>query len=84
MLGLNQADDKEIAKIYMEENGFTFPNILDASPASWEVINKYETLGMTAVPLTYLIDREGKVVEAWYGYQEGRAEMAIEKMGLDG
>ncbi len=25
-------------------------------------------MGMSAVPMTYVIDREGKVVRAWYGY----------------
>lgn len=44
---------------------------------------RYETLaGMSAVPMTYLIDREGKVVEAWYGYELGRAEKALKKLGL--
>ncbi len=32
--------------------------------------------------MTYLIDREGKVVEAWYGHQQGRAEKALKKLGL--
>jgi peroxiredoxin len=44
---------------------------------------QYETLGgMSAVPMTYLIGRDGKVVEAWYGYREGQAEEALKKVGL--
>jgi peroxiredoxin len=44
---------------------------------------QYETLsGMSAVPFTYLIDREGKVVEAYYGGAEGRATKALKKLGL--
>jgi peroxiredoxin len=44
---------------------------------------QYETLGgMSAVPMTYLIDREGKVVEAWYDYRQGQAEKALKKLGF--
>jgi hypothetical protein len=36
------------------------------------------------VPLNYVIDREGKVVDAWYGYEKGhkRALAALEKAGF--
>jgi peroxiredoxin len=41
---------------------------------------------MSAVPMTYVIDREGKVVAAWYGFEEGDAEKAskelLKKLGL--
>jgi len=44
---------------------------------------QYETLiGMSAVPMTYLIGRDGKVVEAWYDYRENRAEKSLQKIGL--
>jgi hypothetical protein len=43
---------------------------------------EYETLGMSGVPMSYLIGRDGKVVEAWYGYEDGRAEKALKKLGL--
>ena len=33
--------------------------------------------------MSYIIDRDGKVVDAWYGYEEGhrRAIAALQKMG---
>jgi peroxiredoxin len=37
---------------------------------------------MSAVPMTYVIGRDGKVVDAWYGYEEGRAQKALKKLGL--
>jgi peroxiredoxin len=37
---------------------------------------------MSAVPMTYVIGRDGKVVDAWYGYEKGRAEKALKKLGL--
>ena len=83
MLGVNESDDRTIAVEYLKANKVTFPNILDVSPAANRAMTQYETLaGMSAVPMTYLIDREGKVVEAWYGYQKGRAERALKKLGF--
>jgi peroxiredoxin len=83
VLGINTADDRKIALDYLKENSVTFPNILDASFQAQRVMTGYETqTGRSAVPMTYLIDREGKVVEAWYGYEPGRAEKALKKLGL--
>lgn len=82
ILGFNCADDKEIALEFMRENSATFPNILDSS----DVAGRIEYIGYkgTGVPLNYIIDGQGKVVDAWYGYEEGhkRALVALEKAGL--
>ncbi len=44
---------------------------------------QYETLsGMSAVPYTYVIDREGKVVSAWYGYEPSQTEKALKQLGF--
>ncbi len=83
VLGVNVSDDRQIAMDYLKANKVTFPNILDTTPAGTKAMMRYETLGgMSAVPMTYLIDREGKVVEAWYGSGEDRAERALKKLGL--
>ncbi len=83
VLGVNTTDDRKIALDYLKENKVTFPNVLDSSEAAGRALMKYETLGgMSAVPFTYVIDRDGKVVDAWYGYETGRTEAALKKMGL--
>jgi len=86
VLGVNNADDRKIALAYLKENQVTFPNALDASDAAIRAMGQYETLGMSAVPMTYVIDREGKVVAAWYGFEKGDAEKAskelLKKLGL--
>ena len=83
VLGVNTADDRKIALEHLKANGVTFPNILDSSEAANRAMMQYETLGgMSAVPMTYIIDRDGKVVAAWYGYDTGAAEKALEKLGL--
>jgi peroxiredoxin len=83
VLGVNSADDRKIALDYMKANEVTFPNILEASDAANRAVSQYETLGgMSAVPMTYVIGRDGKVVDAWYGYEEGRAPRVLKKLGL--
>jgi hypothetical protein len=65
VLGLNTADDRKIALDYLKENKVTFPNVLDSSDAANRAVAQNETLGdMSAVPMTYLIGRDGKVVDA--------------------
>lgn len=61
----------------------TFPNILDSSAAANQAVAQYETLGgMSAVPMTYVIGRDGKIVDAWYGYERDRAPKVLKKLGL--
>ena len=82
VLGVNNADDRKIALDYLKDNEVTFPNILEASDAANRAMSLYETLGMSAVPMTYVIGRDGKVVDAWYGYEAARTQQALKKLGL--
>ena len=82
-MGVNTADDRKIALDYMKANEVTFPNILEASDAANRAVMQYETLGgMSAVPMTYVIGRDGKIVDAWYGYEAARNQQALKKLGL--
>jgi len=68
---------------YLKANHATFPIVLDSSDAARQALMQYETLqGMSAVSMTCLIGRDGKVVEAWYGYEEGQTETALQKLGF--
>ena len=82
VLGLNTADDRKIALDYLKANQATFRNILDSSDAANRAMAEYETLAMSAVPMTYIIGRDGKVVDAWYGYDKDRTQKALKKLGL--
>jgi hypothetical protein len=81
ILGCNASDDKQIALEFMRENGAEFPTILDSSDAATKV--SFQDYRGSGVPLNYIIDREGKIVDAWYGYEEGhpRAMAALQKTG---
>jgi hypothetical protein len=81
LLGLNTADHKQIALDFMRENGVAFPNILDASDAAKTVAHRdYPDAGC---PTNYIIDRDGKVVDAWPGNDErhSRVIAALQKTG---
>ena len=80
---MNTADDRKIALDYMKANDVTFPNVLESSDEANRAVMQYETLGgMSAVPMTYVIGRDGKVVDAWYGYEAARTQQALKKLGL--
>jgi len=62
----------------------TFPNILDSSDAAIRVcFQQYQGAYGSAVPMNYIIDRDGKVVDAWYGggREHPKAIVALQKMG---
>ena len=82
VLGFNSADKKQIALEFMRENSATFPTILDSSAVARKT--SYSDYRADGVPLNYIIDREGKVVDAWYGYEKGhpRARAALRKLGI--
>jgi hypothetical protein len=81
VLGFDCADDKKIAMDLLRENDVTFPNIIDSSPAARKVgDDDYQN---AACPTNYIIDRDGNIVGAWCGYEEGhpQAIAAIQKAG---
>ena len=82
ILGFNFSDDKKIALNFLHDNSATFPNILDVSDEA--VKTGFLTYGAAATPVSYVIDREGKIVDAWIGYEKGHKQAldAIQKAGL--
>jgi hypothetical protein len=82
ILGFNCQDDKQIALEFLKENSVTFPNIIDSSDAAVKIAS--DSYKGSGVPLNYIIDKEGKVVDTWLGYEKGhkRAKAALEKLGL--
>jgi len=85
VLGFDCSDDKKIALDMLRENGATFPSIIDSSEAALKVcFQDYQRSGSSAVPLAYIIDPDGNVVDAWYGYEEGhlKAKTAIDMLRI--
>ncbi|HEX7320053.1 MAG TPA: TlpA disulfide reductase family protein [bacterium] len=88
VIGIDNDDDYEIAKRFLNENSITYPNVIDASPAAQDIqCKQYQTkAGRRASPMTYLIDRDGKVADAWYGSDKENDEKDItnklKKLGI--
>jgi peroxiredoxin/outer membrane lipoprotein-sorting protein len=84
ILGFNCADDKRIALRFMHESSVTFPTVLDSSDAAEDLMLRGYRNKTRSVPLNYIIDSQGKVVDAWCGYEEGsnRTQAALKKAGL--
>ncbi len=83
VLGFNWADRLEIAADLFKKLSLKFPTVLDSSDeATATGMQKYGAMG---VPTSYLIDREGKVVGAWVGYEGESGEMpaALKKLGFE-
>jgi len=83
ILGLNFTDDRCIARAFLKANGATSPTVLDASQIAERVVWGGYGNKPLDVPLSYVIDRDGKVVDAWYGYEEG-SERGLDALGRAG
>jgi peroxiredoxin len=81
VLGFNCTGEKERILDVLRENSAAFPNIVEASSDAKQISREYR---QSAVPLNYIIDRQGKVAAAWYGYKEGdeRGMKVLEKLGI--
>ncbi|MFB0555512.1 MAG: M56 family metallopeptidase [Phycisphaerae bacterium] len=77
VLGFNCSDNKETALDFIQKHSVTFPNVIDSSDAA-------QNYTMSRVMLSYIIDKEGKVVDCWDEYDKDhkRAIAALQKLGL--
>ncbi len=82
VLGVNVSDDRVITAEFLRECGVTFPNILDASPAAEKVYSR--DYGVGSIPVNYLINGDGIVVDGWIGHLEGhgRVSSALRTLGF--
>ena len=82
VVGVNVSDEREISRQFLSNHGVTFPNILDSSMAAEKA--RSQDYGVGSIPLNYLIDRRGIVVDGWIGYLERKARenAALKTLGL--
>ena len=74
LLGVNIDDDSRRAMQMIEELGVDFPVLFDARK---EVSKLYE---VDAMPVTVLVDREGKVRHVHHGYKPGYEEKYLDQI----
>ena len=71
--GMGGEGSKEEITAFMEENGYTYPVLMDETG---EMFNYY---GISAFPTTFMIDRKGNV----YGYVSGQLTEDIMRSIID-
>jgi peroxiredoxin/outer membrane lipoprotein-sorting protein len=85
ILGFNCTDDRRIARAFLRENSVTFPCVLDSSENAARVIRVGYGNRTRTVPLNYIIDPQGNVVDGWFGNEQDpeRVLAALQKAGLE-
>jgi peroxiredoxin len=84
VVGFNCMDELERARAYLADAGVTYRNVVDSSDRAWHVyVNEYtvdERVG--GVPLNFIIDRDGMIVESWFGYlpDDHRGEETVRRL----
>jgi peroxiredoxin/outer membrane lipoprotein-sorting protein len=83
-LGFNCSDDRRVARTFLRENGVTFPSVLDSSEAATRLIHTDYGNKTGVLPLNYIIDPQGKVVDGWFGRDQDpdRVLAALKNAGL--
>ena len=87
VLALCTSDDRDKFEKWVVDNkdSYSFPYAYD--PAGRDSARKLSRnlFGVTGIPTTFIIGKDGKVVEALVGYQVGehRLEEALKKAGID-
>ena len=84
-LGFNSSDDKRIARVFLRESGVTFPSVLDSSEAATRLLRVDYGNKAGVLPLNYIIDPQGRVVDGWFGQEQDpdRVLAALKKAGLE-
>jgi len=83
VIGVNDTDQPQVAHEFLLENSATFPTTLDTSEAAQKMT--WEDYHARHCPVSYILDREGRVVDAWDEQDKGhtRARAAFEKAGME-
>jgi peroxiredoxin/outer membrane lipoprotein-sorting protein len=84
ILGFNQEDNRQIARAFLRANGVTFPSVLDPSEAAARLMRDGYGNRTKTVPLNYIIDPQGKIVDGWFGQEQDpeRVLTALKRAGL--
>jgi thiol-disulfide isomerase/thioredoxin len=72
VIGISTDDYPENARAFLQKSGTAFPMFIDNQP--WPLENM---LGANRLPLTVLVDSDGKVIAKYYGANEWDSPAAI-------
>ena len=72
VIGISTDDYPEAARSFIQKSGTAFPNYIDSKP--WPLENM---LGANRLPLTLLVDANGRVLAKYYGAKEWDSPQAV-------
>lgn len=73
VIGISTDDHPQNARMFLQKSGTSFPMFIDDKP--WPLENM---LGANRLPLTVLVDADGKVLGKYYGAHEWDGREAVE------
>lgn len=84
ILGFNCMDDRRIARAFLRAHGLTLPSVLDSSDGAARMLRRSLGDRLGIVPLNYIIDPQGHVVDGWFGNEQDpeRVLAALQAAGL--
>jgi cytochrome c biogenesis protein CcmG/thiol:disulfide interchange protein DsbE len=77
VVGFDAQDFRRDARKFMRRNGLTFPVVFDGPG------DRLQSYGVTGFPETFVIDREGRVVEAFVGAVDSDEDRARLRAAVD-
>jgi peroxiredoxin/outer membrane lipoprotein-sorting protein len=85
VIAINSWDSNHSALKYLQENAITYPNVVGAKMATHTIReNLYQKpVEITSSPLGYIIGPDGKIVDAWFGFDEDRVVSKLKSLGFD-
>jgi len=72
VIGISTDDYPDAARSFLQKSGTAFPNFIDSKP--WPLENM---LGANRLPLTLLVDANGRVLAKYYGAKEWDSPQAV-------
>jgi len=72
-------DDESSTKGFNQRFGVTFPTLLDQSKEDYPASNAY---GITSVPSLFVVERDGKIAQAFSGFSKRELEAVGQRAGL--
>lgn len=76
VIGISTDDYPDAARSFLQKSGTAFPNFIDSKPWPLE-----HMLGANRLPLTVLVDANGRVLAKYYGAKEWDSAQAIDVIG---
>ncbi len=84
IVGVNLTDDRNILQTFLRDEAITFPCILDCSKEAETLFEEGYGITSDGAPVSFVIGRDGKVVDAWSGFDadHARAKAALQEAGV--